>query len=74
MMQRPTNSNISNQTHGEYTMQTYSDPTRRDDPYSLPNVEIFYLEDGEQTDEDGEGPDCWGWHAKDYAAAIRALK
>jgi hypothetical protein len=26
----------------------------------------------EQTDEDGEGPDCWGWHAKDYAKAIRA--
>jgi hypothetical protein len=27
----------------------------------------------EQTDEDGEGPDCWDWHAKDYARAIRAL-
>jgi len=26
----------------------------------------------EQRDEDGEGPDCWGWHAKDYAKAIRA--
>lgn len=26
----------------------------------------------EQTDEDGEGPDCWGWHAKDYARAIRS--
>jgi hypothetical protein len=26
----------------------------------------------EQADEDGEGPDCWGWHSKDYAAAIRA--
>ena len=26
----------------------------------------------EQADEDGEGPDCWGWHAKDYAKAIRA--
>jgi hypothetical protein len=26
----------------------------------------------EQRDEDGEGPDCWGWHSKDYAAAIRA--
>lgn len=25
----------------------------------------------EQTDEDGEGPDCWGWHSKDYARAIR---
>jgi len=26
----------------------------------------------EQSDEDGEGPDCWDWHSKDYAAAIRA--
>jgi hypothetical protein len=26
----------------------------------------------EQTDEDGDGPDCWDWHAKDYARAIRA--
>ena len=26
----------------------------------------------EQADEDGEGPDCWDWHSKDYAAAIRA--
>ena len=28
----------------------------------------------EQSDKDGEGPDCWDWHAKDYAAAIRARK
>jgi hypothetical protein len=27
----------------------------------------------EQSDEDGEGPDTWGWHAKDFAAAIREL-
>lgn len=26
----------------------------------------------EQT-EDGEGPDCWDWHSKDYARAIRNL-
>lgn len=26
----------------------------------------------EQSDKDGEGPDCWGWHSKDYAAAIRS--
>lgn len=26
----------------------------------------------EQSDEDGEGPDCWDWHAKDYASAIIA--
>jgi len=28
----------------------------------------------EQTDENGENPDCWNWHAKDYARAIRELK
>jgi len=28
----------------------------------------------EQGDESGSGPDCWDWHAKDYARAIRALK
>ena len=28
----------------------------------------------EQVDSNGEGTDCWDWHAKDYAAAIRALK
>ena len=27
-----------------------------------------------QQDEEGEGPDCWDWHAKDYAAAIEQLK
>jgi hypothetical protein len=27
-----------------------------------------------QVDEDGEGPDCWGWHAKDYAKAIQEVK
>ena len=26
----------------------------------------------EQTDGEFEGPDQWGWHSKDYAAAIRA--
>lgn len=25
----------------------------------------------EQLDDDGEGPDCWGWLAKDYSKAIR---
>lgn len=28
----------------------------------------------EQRDEEGEGPDCWDWHAKDYAAAIKQLE
>lgn len=26
----------------------------------------------EQSDEEGEGPDSWGWHSKDFAKAIRA--
>lgn len=26
----------------------------------------------EQSDEEGESPDQWDWHSKDYAAAIRA--
>jgi hypothetical protein len=26
----------------------------------------------EQSDDEGEGPDSWGWHSKDSAAAIRA--
>ena len=26
----------------------------------------------EQSDEEGEGPDSWDWHSKDYASAIRA--
>lgn len=25
----------------------------------------------EQSDDDGEGPDSWGWRSKDYAKAIR---
>lgn len=28
----------------------------------------------EQSDTDGEGPDCWDWHSKDYAKAIRESK
>ena len=27
--------------------QTYSDPTREDDPYALPNVEVFYVDEFE---------------------------
>jgi hypothetical protein len=26
----------------------------------------------EQSDDNGDGPDCWDWHSKDYATAIRA--
>ena len=28
----------------------------------------------EQSDAYGEGPDCWDWHSKDYAKAIRESK
>ena len=28
----------------------------------------------EQTDEEFEGPDVWGWYSKDYAKAIRARR
>lgn len=44
--------------------QNYFDPTREDDPYSLPDCEVFYLEDGEQVDEFGEAlPAGWYWWA-----------
>jgi hypothetical protein len=30
---------------------------------------------GEETPpKDGDGPDCWDWHSKDYAATVRALQ
>ena len=28
----------------------------------------------QQIDEDGEGPNQWGWHAKDYAAALQEVR
>ena len=34
--------------------QAYSNPGRESDPYSLPDVETFYVDEGEQTDENGE--------------------
>ena len=38
--------------------QFYFDPKRADDPYSLPDGEVFYLEDDEQTTEECEA----GWY------------
>ena len=36
-------------------MQAYSDPKRESDPYSLPDVEVFYAEAGEiEPSEAGE--------------------
>lgn len=31
---------------GELTMQFYTDRTRRDDPYALPDAEVFEVESG----------------------------
>lgn len=42
----------------------YSDPSREDDAYALPDCEVFYIEDGETyatTDSDGE-PLASGWY------------
>lgn len=50
--------------------QAYSDPTREDDLYSLPDVEVFYLCDGEMfaageqsaTDKEPKYlPEGWYW-------------
>lgn len=55
--------------------QHYSDPTRADDTYALPNIETFYLSPGEieayelrtnddDDDDDGEPLEPgWYWHA-----------
>ena len=43
-------------------MQAYSDTTREDDPYSLPDVEVFELwEPVDMTDEEGN-PLSPGWY------------
>ena len=42
-------------------MQVYSDPKRADDPYALPDVEVFYL-DGTEEKEDAEEPFEAGWY------------
>lgn len=48
-------------------MQTYSNPERADDPYALPDVEVFWhdahYDDGDcWKDEDGDPlPSGWYW-------------
>ena len=47
--------------------QAYSDPDRESDPYSLPDVEVFYAEAGEIESDDpfAEGDDRFlpaGWY------------
>lgn len=44
--------------------QTYSDPSRANDPNALPNVETFYMDndDGIDADENGEAyASGWYW-------------
>lgn len=44
--------------------QAYFDPEREDDPYSLPDCEVFYLDENEMQDENGEYlPSGWYWWA-----------
>jgi len=40
----------------------YSDPSREDETYSLPNCEVFYAEAGELEWEGQEEPSEAGWH------------
>jgi hypothetical protein len=43
--------------------QVYSDPSRENDKYALPDVEVWYAEEGE-AGEDGDGepmPAGWYW-------------
>ena len=41
--------------------QYYSDPSRANDPHALPDVEVFYAERGELTNEEGEVRGA-GWY------------
>lgn len=48
-------------------MQAYSDPSRESDPYSLPDIEVFYNDEtdsdcvGNGDLEDGPLPTGWYW-------------
>lgn len=46
--------------------QAYSDPTREDEPTALPDVEVWYAEEGElnewfETDDEDPSPAGWYW-------------
>ena len=43
-------------------MQTYFDETRRDDPYALPDCEVFYLDGGDDMVDDEGEPLSAGWY------------
>lgn len=42
--------------------QQYTDPTREDDAYALPDVEVFYAEAGDLEWEGQEEPSAAGWY------------
>jgi hypothetical protein len=42
-------------------MYVYSDPTREPDPWSLPNVEILHVTEGELSDPETGDPLPGGW-------------
>lgn len=42
--------------------QVYSDPSRENEPYALPDVEVFYAEAGELKWEGQEEPSEAGWY------------
>lgn len=44
-------------------MFVYSDPSREEDIWSLPNVEIFYQANDVETDEGDIMPEGWYWRA-----------
>ena len=46
-------------------MRTYSDPTKANDPYYLPDIEVFYLTEKqayELAEIEGEDPGGAGWY------------
>lgn len=42
--------------------QAYRNPTRANDPYALPDVEVWYAKDGDIIDAEGDAcPAGWYW-------------
>lgn len=42
-------------------MQFYSDPSRESDPYALPDCEVFFADDAEMVDDEGNANER-GWY------------
>ena len=51
----------NNPNGGHDMTQAYSDPSRENDPYSLPNIEVFYNNPLHGTYIDGQSPER-GWY------------